>query len=88
MRADLFIHSYFYSTTKHEIIQIKITIYYVREYKEKGGYSAVELEHRVTYVIRIMFMNFRVKKIIMTKFIHMIHSFFYRYNLHNYLKRS
>ena len=28
-------------------------------------------------------MKYRVKKIVKTKFIHMIHSFFYRYNLHN-----
>ena len=50
----------------------------------KGG-----LEQMVTYIIRIMFINYRVKKIVRTKFIHMIHSFlFYRYNLHNYLDRS
>ena len=42
----------------------------------KGGYSAEGLEQRVTYVIKIIFMNYRVKKIIKTKFIHMIHSYF------------
>ena len=31
-------------------------------------------------------MNYRVKKKIKTKFIHIIH-IFYRYNLHNYLNR-
>ena len=48
----------------------------VKKYKRKGGYSAQGLEQRVTYIIRNMFMNYRVKKIIKTKFIHMIHSFF------------
>ena len=38
----------------------------VRKYKGKGGYSA---EQRVTYVIKIMFMNYRVKKIVKTKFL-------------------
>ena len=38
----------------------------VRKYKGKGGYSA---EQRVTYVIKIMFMNYRVKKVVKTKFI-------------------
>ena len=37
----------------------------------KGG-----LEQMVTYIIRIMFINYRVKKIVRTKFIHMKHSFF------------
>ena len=37
----------------------------------KGG-----LEQRVTYIIRIMFINYRVKKKVKTKFIHMKHSFF------------
>ena len=32
--------------------------------KYKGGYSAEGLEQRVIYIIRIMFMNYRVKKII------------------------
>ena len=32
-------------------------------YKGKGGYSAEGLEQRVTYIIRNMFMNYRVKKI-------------------------
>ena len=41
----------------------------VREYKGKEG-----LEQRVTYVIKIMFMNYRVKKIVKTEFIHIIHS--------------
>ena len=41
----------------------------LREYKGKGGYSAKGLEQRVTYVIKIMFMNYRVKKIVKTKFI-------------------
>ena len=36
----------------------------VREYKGKEG-----LEQRVTYVIKIMFMNYRVKKIVKTKFL-------------------
>ena len=36
----------------------------VRKYKGKGGYSAEGLEQRVTYIIRIMFMNYRVKKIV------------------------
>ena len=58
----------------------------VKKYKGKGGYSAEGLEQRVTYIIRIMFMNNRVKKIDSNnKFILMKHSFFYRYNLHNYL---
>ena len=35
-----------------------------------------------------MFMNHRVKKIVKTKFIHIKHIFFYRYNLHNYLNSS
>ena len=48
----------------------------VKKYKWKGGYSAEGLEQRVTYIIRIMFMNYRVKKIVKTKFIHMKHSFF------------
>ena len=48
----------------------------VREYQVKGGYSAKGLEQRVTQVIKIMFMNYRVMKIVKTKFIHMIHSFF------------
>ena len=43
----------------------------VKKYKGKGGYSAAGLEQRVTYIIRIMFMNYRVKKIVKTKFIHM-----------------
>ena len=34
----------------------------VKKYKGKGGYSAEGLEQRVTYIIRIMFMNYRVKK--------------------------
>jgi len=55
----------------------------VREYKGKEG-----LEQRVTYVIKIMFMNYRVKKIVKTKFIQITHSFFYRYDLHDYLNRS
>ena len=41
----------------------------------KGGYSLEGLEQRVTYIIRNMFMNYRVKKIIKTKFIHIIHIF-------------
>ena len=48
----------------------------VNKYKGKGGYSAEGLEQRETYIIRIMFMNYRVKKIAKTKFIHMKHSFF------------
>ena len=55
----------------------------VREYKGKEG-----LEQRVTYVIKIMFMNYRVKKIVKTKFIQITRSFFYRYDLHDYLNRS
>ena len=43
----------------------------VREYKEKEG-----LEQRVTYVIKILFINYRVKKIVKTKFIQITHSFF------------
>ena len=43
----------------------------VREYKGKEG-----LEQRVTYVIKIMFMNYRVKKIVKTKFIQITHSYF------------
>ena len=35
----------------------------VKKYKGKGGYSAEGLEQRVTYIIRNMFMNYRVKKI-------------------------
>ena len=46
----------------------------VRKYKGKGGYSAEGLEQRVTYIIRIMFTNYRVKKIVKTKLIHMKHS--------------
>ena len=34
----------------------------VKTYKGKGGYSADGLEQRVTYIIRIRFMNYRVKK--------------------------
>ena len=49
----------------------------MRKYKGKGGYSAKGLEQRVTYVIKIMFMNYRVKKIVKPKFIHMIHSFYF-----------
>ena len=60
----------------------------VKKYKGKEGYSVEGLEQRVTYVFKIMFLNYRVKKIVKTKFIHMIHSFIYRYNLHNYLNRS
>ena len=48
----------------------------VRKYKGKGGYSAEGLEHRVTYAYKIMFMNYRVKKRVKTKFIQFIHSFF------------
>ena len=33
----------------------------VREHKGKGGYSAEGLEQKVTQVIRIMFINNRVK---------------------------
>ena len=51
----------------------------VRKYKGKGGYSAEGLEQRLTYVIKIMFMNYRVKD---------PNNFFYRYNLHNYINRS
>ena len=40
----------------------------VRKYKGKGGYSAEGLEQRVTYVIKIMFLNYRVKKIVKTKY--------------------
>ena len=36
----------------------------VMKYKGKGGYSAEGLEQRVTYIIRIMFMNYRVLKLI------------------------
>ena len=39
------------------------------------GYSAEGFEQRVTYIIRIMFMNYRLKKIVKTKFIHMKHIF-------------
>jgi len=31
----------------------------------------------IKYIIKIMFMNYRVKKIINTKFLHMINSFFF-----------
>ena len=48
----------------------------VKKYKGKGGYSAEGLEQWVTFIIRIMFMNHRVKKIVKTKFIHMKHIFF------------
>ncbi len=58
----------------------------MKKYKGKGGYSGEGLKQRVTYIIRIMFMNYKVKKIAKTKFIHMKNSyFFYRYNLQNYL---
>ena len=40
----------------------------VKKYKGKGGYSAEGLEQRVTYIIRNIFMNYRVKKIAKTKF--------------------
>ena len=43
----------------------------VREYKGKEG-----LEQRVTYVIKILFINYRVKKIVKPKFIQITHSFF------------
>ena len=50
----------------------------VKKYKGKGGYSAEGLEQMVTYIIRIMFMNYRVKKIVMTTFIHIIHSLLFQ----------
>ena len=50
----------------------------VKKYKGKGGYSAEGLEQRVTYIIRIMFMNYRVKKVAKTKFISMKYSFFWQ----------
>jgi len=43
----------------------------MRNYKGKGGYSAVGLEQRVIYVFKLC----SVKKIVKTKFIHMTHSF-------------
>ena len=33
----------------------------VREYKPEGAYLVYGLEQRVIYVIKIMFMNYRVK---------------------------
>ena len=36
----------------------------MKKYKGKGRYSEEGLEQRVTYIIRIMFMNYRVKKIL------------------------
>ena len=42
----------------------------VKKYKVKVG-----LEQRLSYIIRIMFINYRVKKILKIKFIHMKHSF-------------
>ena len=36
----------------------------VKKYKGNGGYSTEGLEQRVTYIIRIMFMNYRVLKLI------------------------
>ena len=38
----------------------------MKKYKGKGGYSAEGLEQRVTYIIRNMFMNYRVKQIAKT----------------------
>jgi len=49
----------------------------LKMYKGKGGYSAGWLKQRVTYNIRIMFLNYRVKKIAKTKFIHMKNSYFF-----------
>ena len=49
----------------------------MRKYKGKGGYSAEGLKQRVTYLIRIMFMNYGVKKIVKTKFIHKKDSYFF-----------
>jgi len=45
----------------------------VRKYKGKGGYSG---EGLVGTEGNIMFLNYMMKKIVKTKFIHMIHSFF------------
>ena len=62
----------------------------MKKYKEKGGYSVKGLEHRVTYFIRIMFMNYNLQgeeTIVKTKFIHMKHSFFLQI-LHKYLNSS
>ena len=39
----------------------------VKKYKGKEGYSVEGLEQRVTYVFKIMFLNYRVKKIVKTK---------------------
>ena len=47
------------------------------KYKGKGGYSAEGLEQRVTYIIKNMFMNYRVKKIAKTKLIHMKNRYFF-----------
>ena len=49
----------------------------MKKCKGKGGYSAEGLEQSVTYIIRNMFMNYRVKKIVKTKFNHMKHSYFF-----------
>ena len=49
----------------------------MKKYKGKGGYSAEGLEQRVAYIIRNMFMNYRVKKIAKIKFIHMKNSYFF-----------
>ena len=40
----------------------------MKKYKGKGGYSAGGLEQRVTYIIRNMFMNYRVKKIASSRY--------------------
>ena len=53
----------------------------VSKYKGKGGYSG---EGLVGTEGNIIFLNYMMKKIVKTKFIHMIHSFFYTFNLHNY----
>ena len=53
----------------------------MKKYKGKGGYSAEGYEQRVTYIIRIMFMNYRGNKIAKTKFNHMKHSFFLQIKL-------
>ena len=46
----------------------------VKKYIRKGRVLSGRVG-RVTYIIRIMFMNHRVKKIVKTKFIHIKHIF-------------
>jgi len=58
-----------------------------RKYRRNGVYSAEGLEQRVTYVIKIMFMNYKVKKIVKTMFVH-IHSQFFALTQHTNIQKA